>query len=169
MHLFPFFFTPPPPKYTVTKAVGRISIVDRLWLRLKKSYKNLVQVLHRWFTPSGEASPADGVSLMQRTTVDQECLLPRQSTKWPFKKRSCSTAKRCRHTQTWTGIRQMKCTERQNNTKTHIYTQIRSAIIFINKRLLRMPLHFLFLELCTVIFPLDLPDEIPFLFSLAGV
>lgn len=38
----------------------------------------------------------------------------------------------------------------------------------LNKRLLRMPLHFLFLESGTVIFPLDLPDEIPFLFSLVG-
>lgn len=97
---FFFFFYPSAPKVHGYKGSWQDFYCTSVMIATERSYKNIVQVLHRWFTPSGEASPADGVSLMQRTTADQERLLPAPEYKCPFKKkkRSCSTAKRRRHT-----------------------------------------------------------------------
>lgn len=118
-----FFFNHSAPKVHGYKGSWQDFYCISVMIATERSYKNIVQVLHRWFTPSGEASPADGVSLMQRNTADQERLLPAPEYKCPFKKtvlfhsQTLST-----HTNmNWDPTNEMYRATKQH-INTHIYT-----------------------------------------------
>lgn len=125
MHLFHFFyfFNHSAPKVHGYKGSWQDFYCTSVMIATERSYKNIVQVLHRWFTPSGEASPADGVSLMQRTTAGQERLLPAPEYKCPFKKTVLfhSQTPSTHTNMNWDPTNEMYRATKQH-INTHIYT-----------------------------------------------